>query len=91
MPTLCIVQSNGENLIVEIRLNIPMSSRRVQKWLFRNLVEADSANEDRIHDSLSEDTPTRRPVEPKPSAKTTVISSTRLGGLHHRYTWEEAA
>jgi hypothetical protein len=30
--------------------------------------------EDRIHDSLSKDTPTCRPFEPKPSAKATVIS-----------------
>jgi transposase InsO family protein len=48
-------------------------------------------HEDRIPDSLSKDTPTRRRAEPKPSANATVISSARLGGLHHRYTWEEAA
>ena len=48
-------------------------------------------HEDRIHDSLSKDTPTRRPVEAKPSANATVISSARLGGLHHRYSWEKAA
>ena len=47
--------------------------------------------EDRIHDSLSKDTPNRRPTEQKPSSKATVISSARLGGLHHRYFWEEAA
>ena len=54
----------------------------------------DSVNyhhEDRIHDSLSKDTPTGRPVESKPSANATVISMPRLGGLHHRYGWEEAA
>jgi len=48
-------------------------------------------HEDRIHDSLGKDTPRRRPVEPKPSAKAAVISLPRLGGLHHRYGWEEAA
>jgi putative transposase len=47
--------------------------------------------EDRIHDSLEKDTPNRRPVEPKPSANATVISCPRLGGLHHRYAWREAA
>ena len=47
--------------------------------------------EDRIHDSLSKDTPNGRPTEQKPSSKATVISSARLGGLHHRYFWEEAA
>jgi putative transposase len=48
-------------------------------------------HEDRIHDSLSKDTPNGRPTEKKPSSKATVISSARLGGLHHRYSWEEAA
>jgi hypothetical protein len=46
---------------------------------------------DRIHDSLENDTPNRRPVEQKPAANTTVISNARLGGLHHRYGWHEAA
>jgi transposase InsO family protein len=48
-------------------------------------------HEDRIHDSLEKDTPNRRAVEPKPAAKATVISMPRLGGLHHRYAWREAA
>jgi len=46
---------------------------------------------DRIHDSLAKDTPNRRPVESKPSPAATVISRARLGGLHHRYSWREAA
>jgi putative transposase len=48
-------------------------------------------HEDRIHDSLEKDTPNRRPVEQKPAANATVISTPRLGGLHHRYAWREAA
>jgi putative transposase len=48
-------------------------------------------HDDRIHDSLAKDTPHRRPVESKPSPTATVISSARLGGLHHRYRWREAA
>jgi transposase InsO family protein len=47
--------------------------------------------DDRIHDSLDKDTPNRRPVDSKPSSAATVISSARLGGLHHRYRWREAA
>ena len=47
-------------------------------------------HEDRIHDSLDKDTPNRGPVEPKP-ANATVISTPRLGGLHHGYAWREAA
>lgn len=46
---------------------------------------------DRIHDSLEKDAPNRRPIEPKPSPAATLISNPRLGGLHHRYSWREAA
>jgi hypothetical protein len=47
--------------------------------------------EDRIHDSLSKDTPRPRPIEPKPATDATLIAQPRLGGLHHRYTWRHAA
>jgi len=48
-------------------------------------------HEDRVHDSLEKDTPNGRSVEPKPAAIATVVSLPRLGGLHHRYGWGEAA
>ena len=48
-------------------------------------------HQDRIHDSLKKDTPNRRPVEHKPSPNSVLISNARLGGLHHRYSWREAA
>jgi len=48
-------------------------------------------HQDRIHDSLRKDTPQQRTIEPKPAATATVISIPRLGGLHHRYAWREAA
>lgn len=48
-------------------------------------------HEDRIHDSLGKDTPNGRPVQDKPYPNATVLSSARLGGLHHRYSWAEAA
>ena len=48
-------------------------------------------HEDRIHDSLEKDTPDRRPVEQRPAANANVISIPRLGGLHHRYAWRQAA
>jgi len=46
---------------------------------------------DRIHDSLQRDTPQQRPIAPKPAAIAIVISTPRLGGLHHHYAWREAA
>ncbi len=48
-------------------------------------------HDDRIHDSLEKDTPNHRPVEQRPSANATVICSSRVGGLHHRYSWRAAA
>ncbi len=48
-------------------------------------------HQDRIHDSLDKDAPNRRSIEKKPLAGATVCSSPRLGGLHHRYSWREAA
>ena len=48
-------------------------------------------HDDRIHDSLRKDTPTPRQVECRPSPAASVISGARLGGLHHRYGWCEAA
>jgi transposase InsO family protein len=48
-------------------------------------------HEDRIHDALAKDTPNQRPIENRPSPTATVVSGARLGGLHHRYSWREAA
>ena len=48
-------------------------------------------HQDRIHDSLGKDVPQERPVEPKPAENVTLISLPRVGGLHHRYTWRQAA
>ena len=47
--------------------------------------------EDRLHDSLDKDTPNHRKVEPRPGGNGEVISMARLGGLHHRYRWRQAA
>jgi transposase InsO family protein len=46
---------------------------------------------DHVHDSLEEDTPDRRAIEPKPAATANVTSMPRLGGFQHRYAWREAA
>lgn len=48
-------------------------------------------NDERIHDSLNKDAPNRRLIEAKLTPNATVISSARLGGLDHRYSWREAA
>jgi len=48
-------------------------------------------HEDRLHDSLEKDTPNRRMVEQRPGVNAKVVSIARLGGLHHRYSWGQAA
>ena len=46
---------------------------------------------DRTHDGLEKDTPAPRPVAPKPTAAARLVSYPRVGGLHHRYDWQQAA
>jgi transposase InsO family protein len=48
-------------------------------------------HEDRIHDSLDKDTPAMRPVSSKSDQSARVVSFPRVGGLHHRYDWKQAA
>ena len=46
---------------------------------------------DRIHDSLNKDSPEKRGVSHKPDQSARLISFPRVGGLHHRYDWQQAA
>jgi transposase InsO family protein len=46
---------------------------------------------DRIHDSLEKDSPAMRPVSCKPDPSARLVSFPRIGGLHHRYDWQQAA
>jgi hypothetical protein len=48
-------------------------------------------HEDRIHDSLDKDSPATRVVSNKPAPTANLISFPRIGGLHHRYGWGQAA
>ena len=48
-------------------------------------------HEDRIHDSLDKDSPATRAVSNKPDSSANIISFPRVGGLHHRYDWRQAA
>ena len=48
-------------------------------------------HDDRTHLALGKDPPMRRPASLRPSATAEVIAFPRVGGLHHRYEWAEAA
>jgi hypothetical protein len=54
-------------------------------------VYIDYFHEDRTHLGLGKDTPSGRPVTPRSSAAAKVVAMPRVGGLHHRYEWREAA
>ena len=47
-------------------------------------------NTDPVHTSLR-DAPDGRATEARPSADAKVVGLPRVGGLHHRYVWKEAA
>ena len=50
----------------------------------------DYYNEDRVHTQLR-DSPTGRPIEDRPSRDAQIVALPRVGGLHHRYVWRDAA
>ena len=47
-------------------------------------------NTERVHTSIG-DAPANRITECRPSRRARVVGSPRIGGLHHRYAWREAA
>jgi putative transposase len=46
---------------------------------------------DQCHLALDKDAPDMRSVQSRPNARGRVVAHRRLGGLHHRYAWREAA
>ncbi len=51
----------------------------------------DYYHEDRTDLSLDKETPSQRPVSNRASPEAKLIELPRVGGLHHRYEWSEAA
>ncbi len=47
-------------------------------------------NADRVHTQL-QDSPMGRPTEHRPTPEAQVVGLPRVGGLHHRYEWQDAA
>ena len=50
----------------------------------------DYYNTERVHTAIG-DAPEGRESEVRPSSRTEVIALPRVGGLHHRYAWRDAA
>ena len=47
-------------------------------------------NAERVHTSIG-DAPAGRPLEHRPSSEAAVVALPRVGGLHLRYGWRDAA
>jgi len=50
----------------------------------------DYYNDERVHTQL-QNSPMGRPTEARPSPEARIVGAPRVGGLHHRYAWQEAA
>ena len=48
-------------------------------------------HDDRCHLSLDKDCPEPRPIQDRPPGDAEVIAIPRVGGIHHRYEWRDAA
>ena len=57
--------------------------------LFASFV--DYYDEDRCHLSLNKDSPKPRSAQLRPSPNAKVVAIPRVGGIHHRYEWRDAA
>jgi putative transposase len=66
---------------------IVMNEKHLQR-LLREYVDYDNA--DRVHTRL-EDSPMGRPTEHRTSSRAQVVGLPRVGGLNHRYEWQQAA
>jgi hypothetical protein len=67
---------------------IPLNERHLRR-LLRDYVRYYHLH--RTHDGPGKDTPYGRPLETNPGSRAKVISLARVGGLHHRYGWQQAA
>jgi len=65
-----------------------MNERYLQR-LVHEYLEYDA--HDRCHLALAKEAPNTCSVQPRPSARARVVAQRRVGALHHRYTWRDAA
>jgi len=73
----------------ELLAHVVVFGRRHLLRLMRSYI--DYYHEDRCHLGLDKDAPLERSVAPRPSSTAKVMALSRVGGLHHRYEWREAA
>jgi putative transposase len=84
----------AERFVATVRQELLDHVIVLNEYHLRRLLDSfiDHYNQDRTHLGLSKDTPVGRPVEQRPAGATSsVVSLPRVGGLHHRYAWRQAA
>jgi len=67
---------------------IVLNERHLKKILRRYF---DYYNSDRTHLGIDKESPTGRQTEKQTSISDRLVELPRVGGLHHRYEWQEAA
>jgi transposase InsO family protein len=67
---------------------IPINERHVRRLGLEYLAYY---HEDRTHISLQKNTPFHRRIDARPIRPSKIVCMPRIGGLHHRYSWTEAA
>ena len=72
----------------ELLDHVIVLDKRHLRRLLREYV--DYYNDERVYASLR-DSPAGRPAEVRPSLDARIVGLPRVGGLHHRYAWQEAA
>ena len=72
----------------ELLDHVILFNERHLRCLLRDYV--DYYNGERVHSRLR-DSPAGRPTENRPSPDAQILGLPRVGGLHHRYVWQEAA
>lgn len=83
------VERFGGTLRRELLDKIIVFNQRQLERVLREFI--DYYHQDRCHLGLEKDTPEPRGVAPQPSAASRVVALPRVGGLQHRYAWQEAA
>jgi putative transposase len=84
----------AERFVATVRRGLLDNVFVLNEHHLRRLLDSfiDSYNQDRTHQGLGKDSPVGRPVEQRPAGATSnVVRLPRVGGLHHRYAWRQAA
>jgi len=84
----CLIFDNDKKYGTDVLAVIVLNERHLHR-LFSEFVAY--YHDDRTHLGLSKGTPSMRAATSKPSSDAEIVGHPRIGGLHHRYEWRQAA